>query len=81
MRNLKNKHRKAVRALDNFQLAIAEIDEAIGEYVSFDCAVIWQPGDGLCVLNGMAVTPLSACIGVIEKKGRLTEEDHENIAI
>lgn len=74
--------KKLMTAQSKYDGAIGSVEKEIFDKVEFDFSIFWQPSDGFVMCdNDIGNAPISECINVINKKGRLTYEDFKSECI
>jgi hypothetical protein len=72
------------RKHDSYQEYLNKVEALVAEKTAFKCSIVYQSGDGFCLLNeddGILLAPLGECESIIFRAGLLSEKDHKNICI
>jgi len=78
---IKSAFKKLNTAHSKYQSAIGSLEAEISTAFDFDFSIIYQNSDGFVIEHNSYNAPLSECLGIIIKKGILTEEEFFNISI
>lgn len=61
---------------------IGSVEQALQDVADFDLSVFYQPSDGFVVCGEHSSNaPLDACIEIVKRKGKLSQEDYDDVRI
>lgn len=71
---------KLAKAQASVNSASENLERELSDAIEFDFSIQHQQSDGNCILklNSAQLAPLGACILIIERDGKLTEEQFLN---
>ncbi len=73
---------KLINAQSKYNSVIGAVEQEISDKVEFDFSIFWQPSDGFVIVDdGMGNAPISKCLEIINKRGRLTKDDFDGVCI
>lgn len=80
---MKHSINRIQKAFNDYETIRDNFVKEIQSDIDFECDIIHQSGDGLCILNieDATVCALDFCIAVINKNGRLTISDFNENSI
>ena len=80
---INRKWQSLIKSESKYKSAIGDMEAILVDKIIFEFGIEDLSSDGFCIvnINNESLAGLEACIGIIEEKGILSQEDHKNISI
>lgn len=72
---------KLERAHSKYISIIEGVEADLASKIDFEFSILYQSADGFVIEHEAHNAPISSCLRIIDKKGRLTEEDYFKVTI